>query len=479
MLISISLCCYNSPTQPLHEKQGSMIKKESKDAKRNFTAEVIATYQCKPDKSQSIYWDAKTTGLGLRVTSAGAKSYIFETSLVNKTLRMTIGDVSNYSISKARDEAISLKAMTNKGIDPRQVKADQIANNQTKAQAKSEIASALLLRDKRESITLGKVWLEYIAERKEAKEGKDNSWSDRHYQDHVKMIHAGGVQRKRSDKLTEAAPLASLTKLKLVNITTSKVNEWANDEANKRPTQARLAFRLLRAFLSWCNKHEIYGPIVTENAAKNEVARKRLGKPQTKNDVLEREQLPAWFAAVKQINNPVISVYLQTLLLTGRRREQIAELKWADIDFQWNKITMKDKTEYNPSIPLTPYVAHLLHSLPRRNLYVFSSPTAKSGYLADPSNAHRVACTEAGVELTLHGLRRSFATLCEWIETPAGIAAQIQGHAPQGVREQNYIRRPLDLLRMWHTRIEKWILDEAKVSFINEKLDLLAIENND
>jgi integrase len=161
----------------------------------------------------------------------------------------------------------------------------------------------------------------------------------------------------------------------------------------------------------------------------------------------------------------VIAAYLQTLLLTGRRREQVAELKWGDVDFQWNKITLKDKTERNASIPLTPYVAYLLQSLPRRNEYVFSSPTAKSGYLADPSDAHRKACAEACVELTLHGLRRSFASLTEWIEMPSGIAAQIQGHAPQGVREQNYIRRPLDLLRMWHVNIEEWILRQAQVDF--------------
>lgn len=439
-----------------------------KDVKKNFTAEVIATYQCKAGKSQSIYWDAKTTGLGLRVTSNGAKSYIFETSLNNKTIRITIGDIRTYSIKAAQVEATNLKAMTDKGIDPRQVKADQIANNEAKAKAERDAALALALQEQRESVTLGKVWLEYIAERKEAKEGKEKSWSDRHYKDHVKLIHAGGVQRKRSNKLTEAAPLASLAKLKLVDITPAKVTEWANTEAERRPTQARLAFRLLRAFLSWCKTHETYGLIITENAAKNDVARKRLGKPQTKNDVLQREQLPVWFAAVKQINNPVISAYLQTLLLTGRRREQIAELKWTDIDFQWNKITMRDKTEHKPSIPLTPYVAHLLQSLPRRNKYVFSSLTAKTGYLSDPSDAHRKACAEAGVELTLHGLRRSFATLCEWIETPAGIAAQIQGHAPQGVREQNYIRRPLDLLRMWHIKIEEWILEQAEINFFPE-----------
>ena len=84
----------------------------------------------------------------------------------------------------------------------------------------------------------------------------------------------------------------------------------------------------------------------------------------------------------------------------------------------------------------------------------------------DPSIAHRRACVAAGLDgLTLHGLRRSFASLCEWLDIPGGISAQIQGHAPQGVREQNYIRRPLDLLRVHHEKIEAWILKEAGIAF--------------
>ncbi|HEY9269217.1 MAG TPA: integrase family protein [Methylotenera sp.] len=440
--------------------------------KKNFTIGLISALECAPGKKQSIYWDGKTPGLGLRVTATGTKSYIFETSLNNKTIRMTIGDVRTWSISQAQSEATRLKAMTDQSIDPRQVRADKEAAISAAVQAKKAADAELILQSQKEAVTLSKVWFEYIAERKSAKEGKDHSWSARHYNDHLKLIHAGGEKRKRSDKLTEAAPLASLAHMRLVDLTPEVVTDWANTEAEKRPTQARLAFRLLRAFLSWCETHKIYGQIVKGNAAKNEIARKRLGKPQTKNDVLQREQLPAWFTAVKQINNPVISGYLQTLLLTGRRREQVARLKWTDIDFQWKKISMEDKTEKNTSIPLTPYVEGLLQSLPRRNRYVFSSPTAKSGYLADPSDAHRKACAEAGVELTLHGLRRSFATLCEWIETPAGIAAQIQGHAPQGVREQNYIRRPLDLLRMWHIKIEEWMLQQAGIKFIPKEAGL-------
>jgi len=66
--------------------------------------------------------------------------------------------------------------------------------------------------------------------------------------------------------------------------------------------------------------------------------------------------------------------------------------------------------------------------------------------------------------LSLHGLRRSFGTLAEWVECPVGVSAQIMGHKPSAIAEKHYRRRPLDLLRMWHCRIETWILQEAGVS---------------
>jgi integrase len=78
--------------------------------------------------------------------------------------------------------------------------------------------------------------------------------------------------------------------------------------------------------------------------------------------------------------------------------------------------------------------------------------------------------------MTLHGLRRSFATLSEWVETPGGISAQIMGHKPQGVREQNYIRRPLDLLRKWHIKIEEWILNEAGIKFVPTKKGISLVK---
>lgn len=427
----------------------------------NFTAERISEFKCKLGVKQSIYWDGKTPGLGLRVTSTGSRSYIFETKLHGKTLRLTIGSPKAWPLGKAQKEASRLKVMTDQGIDPRQVKTEEIA-------AKDAAIATKKAQEFRENVTLGTAWREYI-------EAMQSTWGKLHLHDHMRAMQSGGEKRSRSSKLTEPGTLASLAAVRLVDITKDRLIAWAKFEGTKRPARARNARTLLSTFLNWCITHPNYSAIIAKNPAQNKDVKKYLGKPSSKNDALQREQLTSWFNAVKHIQNPVISAYLQTLLLTGARPNELITLSWEDIDFQWNSVTINDKVEGSRVIPLTPYVGYLLSSMPPRNQWVFSSPTSASGHLVEPRIAHDKACKIAGLDVTLHGLRRSFASLCEWIETPAGIAAQIQGHKPQGVREKHYIRRPLDLLRVWHAKIEEWILEQAGIKFVPVKAGLRAI----
>jgi integrase len=82
------------------------------------------------------------------------------------------------------------------------------------------------------------------------------------------------------------------------------------------------------------------------------------------------------------------------------------------------------------------------------------------------------ACAAAGLEgLTLHGLRRSFKSLTEWLEIPAGVVAQIMGHKPSATAEKHYTVRPLDLVRIHHEKIEVWVIEQAGVSFTPQKQD--------
>ncbi len=187
--------------------------------------------------------------------------------------------------------------------------------------------------------------------------------------------------------------------------------------------------------------------------------------------------MPAWFAAVRTLN-PVISAYLQALLLAGTRREELSSLTWQDLDFQWNSIWVKDKIrEEGRKIPLTPYLASLLAALPRRNQWVFSSVSAANGRIAEPRIPHNRALSIAGLPpVTLHGLRRTFASLAEWVEMPRGIVAQIMGHAPSATAERHYINRPLELLAVWHGKYEAWILQEAGINFAPTQAGLHAVK---
>ena len=431
--------------------------------RENFTAERVAGFKCQPGKQQSIFWDGKTPGLGLRVTAAGAKSYIFQTDLNGKTIRMTIGDPRNWAIGDAQAEASRLKVMTDQGIDPRQVIADAIA-------AKDAKAAALVMQDACESVTVADAWQAYVAERSAAKMDGKPVWGERHKAHHAYFVQAGGVKRKRGtrpgeSKKTRPGVLVPLMTMRLADLDADAVSAWLDKEAKQAPTTAAQAFRALRAFLTWCAKHKTYSAAVQSGVCQSDDVKNRVPSPKIKkDDSLRRAQIKPWFEAVQKIGNPVIAAYLQGLLLTGARRNELAALRWADVDFQWKSLTIRDKVEGERTIPLTPYLEHLIAALPRRNEFVFSSPTAASGRLEEPRIQHVKALTAAALPaLSLHGLRRSFGTLSEWVEVPAGIVAQIMGHKPSAIAEKHYIQRELDLLHLWHVKIEAWILEQAGI----------------
>ncbi len=436
-------------------------------ARINLTAGRIRDFST--EQGQAFLWDAETPGLGVRATPSsqrnpqGSKAFVFQGKLASgESVRITIGDVRTWGIDKAREEARTLQKLIDQGIDPRQQKAERVAEAQAKRIKSEQEAEPALT-----------AWTAYL-------ESRRPKWGDRTYADHLRFADAGGKPKSRGRRpnqgdLTEAGALYGLLRLPLRELDSARLGTWMKDEAAKRPTNTALAFRYLRAFLNWAASHQDYKVLVHADACTSRRVRDEVPKKKSKSDCLQREQLALWFEHVGWISNPVQSAYLQALLLTGARREELAGLQWADVDFKWGSLTIRDKVEGQRQIPLTPYVASLLAGLPRRvmkdsqgesipNPWVFSSPAAESGRLQEPRIAHNKALTAAGLPpLTLHGLRRSFGTLAEWVEVPTGIVAQIMGHKPSAIAEKHYRRRPLDLLRMWHSKIEAWILEQAGI----------------
>ena len=424
-----------------------------------LTAGRVDAFTCPTGKPQAFLWDTDTPTLALRATPTGRKTYIFESRLNGATIRINIGTLADWPIEKARTQAQGLKMLVDGGTDPREVERDR----QAAAVEKKALAAAKLQADKVAVLTVGEVWAAYIEERRPF-------WGALHLRDHIDKAKAGGLpsgRRGGGTQLTKPGPLAALIPLALKDLDQATIEAWAANEGKTRASSARLAWRLLTVFLTWCGEQPQYATLLpTKNPAKTKKAREALGKAGKKSDVLQREQLAVWFTAVQQVQNPVIAACLQMMLLTGARPGEVLALRWVDVNTQWKGISIRDKVEGTREIPATPYMLHLLAALPRRNEWVFPSNTSATGCLTEPNNPHTRACKTAGLEgLTLHGLRRSFSSLTEWLETPAGVVAQIQGHKPSATAEKHYKVRPLELLRVHHEKIEAWILEQAGIVF--------------
>lgn len=157
-------------------------------------------------------------------------------------------------------------------------------------------------------------------------------------------------------RLTNAGPLAPLMPLRLVELTSDRLQVWLEDESARRGTATALAYRLLRTFIRWCSERPELKGLVDPAALLTRSVRESVQPQRPKTDCLQREQLKPWFCAVRQHISPIIPAYLQALLLTGARREELATLTWDNVDFQWNSLSIRDKVDGLRIIPLTPFV---------------------------------------------------------------------------------------------------------------------------
>lgn len=446
-----------------------------------LSAGLIEALRCPEGKKQAFLRDAKAPGLQVRVTAAGAKSYVFETRIRGRTMRRTIGKVSACGIEDARAEANELRRLKDKKLDPRELEREEA---ERKAREKAEAdarAAAQAAEEAARSIIVGSVWPRYLAEGKPLRK---DAWKPRYRADLMKAAAPGGEKRKRGEGVTLPGHLAPLMALRLVDIDADTMRDWYVKEAKRSPRQAKRAAAMFSGFLRWCSLQRDYRDLVKAKAASAESLSDLMPGKKTRTDALELEQLKPWFAGTDKLRSRTARAYLQALVLTGARREEMAALKWADIDFVWKKLTLADKVEDRRVIPLTPYLASVLAALPRLTLgngeanpFVFAAPIGKksgkprsaSGRITEPRAYHADVLTDAGIpHVSIHGLRRTFALMGEQAGAPAGAIAQVMGHKPSAIAE-GYKPRSIDVLRPYMEQIERFILDKAGIAFDAEK----------
>ena len=443
---------------------------------QELTAGLIEALTCPDGKSQAFMRDTKAPALRVRVTAAGAKSYVFERKLNRQTVRKTIGDVRDWSILGARAEAARLAVMLDTGTDPREVERQKLADAAArKAQAEADAQAA---QDK--ALTVADVWPRYMAEGKPKRKA---AWKPRYRADLLKAAAPGGEPLKRGKGLTKPGHLAALMPLALASIDQDTIRDWYISESKRAPIQAARAVAMFSGFLSWCATRKELRSLVDKEAARASELGDVLPASKQRTDALEAEQLAAWFAGTDKLRNRHAAAYLVALVLTGARREEMAGLRWADVDFQNRRMTIADKVDVTRVVPLTPYLAWLLECLPRvvladdkQSPYVFASAVTKkgenkgqsrsaSGRITEPRAYHADVLKDAGLpHVSIHGLRRTFALMGEAAGAPAGAIAQVMGHRPSAISER-YKPRPIGVLGEYLAKVEAFILAKAGIQF--------------
>lgn len=422
----------------------------------DLTHGLLERTSCPDDARYVLVRDADKKGLRLRITKAGGKHWQFETRIKGQLFTRALGGWPAVAIDQAKAEAHRLRGLTEQGIDPREVERQQ-------QEAKAAQAAA----DAANSMTVGEIWPRYL---QEGKPKRKDAWKPRYRADLVAMSSSGGEKKKRGQGVTRPGPLYPLLALTLGEVTEDALQIWFEREAMAGKHQATRALMMFRGFLRWCSARPEYRRMIDRDAGKAPAILENLPANTKRVDALQSAQIKGWWAAVEQLNNRAANVYLRALLLTGARREEIAALTWANVDFRWKKLTISDKVDATRTIPLTPYLAQMLATLPRvkdaegkPNPFVFAS-TGKSGRIVDVRASMQKVLSQAGIDyLTFHGLRRSFTQRARAV-VPAGAAAQIQGHKPSATAD-GYDILALDELRPYAEKIEAHILDQAGIVF--------------
>lgn len=392
-------------------------------------------------QKQTLYYDTKQKGLGLRVSDK-SRVYFFEGKYQGKTIRLSIGDVNHWSLNNASEKARQMQISIDDGRNPKIVKIEKI-NADIQKQIAIDVSSG----------KVSELWQKFIDYKKTQfnKRTKKIGLSERH----IKDIETSVLKGK---------PLYFFANMKISEINTDTVLIWLKNENRlNRPAYTALSYRYLRNFIRWITRQKQYKAILNDINFESDFKDHLPIISVKENDWLELNDLKSWFIEVTKLK-PILSVYLQTLLLTGARRGEVASLRWNNINFIRETMTIKDKNAGERTIGLTPYIAQMLSNLPKINEYVFYSNSV-SGYLTEPTKAHKRALELAGIQsISLHGLRRSFMTYSlNEVEMPTNIMNKIVGHSPKTTAEKYYIQRPIGVIKKWQNLIEHFILEQAGI----------------
>ncbi len=395
-------------------------------AREHLTPERIRVFTCPPGKGQDFLRDDDPRTLAVRATP-GSKAFVFEGSLNRQTVRVTLGDVDDWLLVAARKEARRLQTLIDRGLDPREEKAERKAA----AHAKREAAKAARQAAKEaESYTLAALLDAYVAHLR----AKDKAKSARDAASAFKRHLPASVQGKPAKDVT-ARELAAVIrvvheagKARMAGVLRSYLSAAFNAARHAEFDTALPA--VLIGFNVTANPAEVLKPI-----------------PVGRRDrVLTLAELREYRASLG--DDPADCALRLALLAGGQRMAQVVRATVRD----WDGTTLRlidpkgrRTTPREHLLPLAPLgaelVEHLVARARRRGVpWLLSSGKGPMDAQTPGKRAAEICARMGGEPFDLRDVRRTAETMLIGLGISRDTRAQLLSHGISGVQAAHYDR---------------------------------------
>jgi integrase len=356
-------------------------------------------------------FDELVTGLALRVTEKGAKSWTLLYRLDGKSTRETLGKYPALMLGAARDAAKEKLRLVAKGKDPRLEAARERAE-----------------QAKQDAETFGALAKTYRDEILNGQRSGAEMWS--------------AIERDLNPFWRDI-PVRDISRTMIISRLQAIAKPEGSDLAPRIYARNRRA-ALIRAMFNFALDNDLVD--------RNPAARLKMLEEKSRDRVLtDAEIVEVWQAAGKlaQPAGPLVRM----LLLTGQRRSEISDLAWAEVDDAEKLLLIpaeRMKAGLAHEIPLPPAALALLDEVPKfepPRTYVFASPHRKdaavNSFSQIKSDLDRLildARKEKDPEAVampawrFHDLRRTMRSGLARFGISPDIAERVLSHLPAGVQ---------------------------------------------
>lgn len=344
-----------------------------------------------PLKGNRVYYASGVpAGFGVRVTAAGARSFIFNyrTRATGRERRITIGKFPSWSTGAARTEAKRLRRLIDQGEDP-------LGN----------------IEAERDAPTVAELLARFDAEHVGA---RLRAGTQRHYRSLIRkhIVPFFGAHVKVAD--------VSFSDIDALHRKVTKVG--GPIAANRATAVLSKAFSLAKRW-GWRDDSPVHS--IERNL---EVKRKRY---------LSGDELAALLKVLATYPDRQVPNVIRLLLLTGARSGEVTSMRWSDLDLSqgtWSKPASTTKQKADHHVALSGPARQLLSELRARGTragdWVFPSDTSATGHVASFEHKWAAICQAAGIrDLHAHDLRHSHASMLASGGANLVVIGAVLGHA--------------------------------------------------